>query len=282
MARPLLARISLSATTVALVAVACWEGCGGETWHPAATLDCSGEGSYFVAEKYMSLTQAASWFSYHDSTPTGVIGGTDGGVPLVTPIEGDGGRCGSSYALTLVSSGFQDYGSAFGDYGFNQGHMCPTPDGGMGACGTDASGYEGIAFWARSPGVHSKSVTLEITDTHSDNGSVTQCLDVITPDGGGAQNSGGATNTTMPSGSTGIPSPSGTCGNYFSYVLRTTDDWQLYKIPFSSFYQAPQPNRSPGGFDPSNLALLLVVVPKEANLQLWIDEIGFYPNKDGG
>ncbi len=76
--------------------------------------------------------------------------------------------------------------------------------------------------------------------------------------------------------------PANACGNSFNYPLLTSDNWQLYKIPFSAFTQSFQPDRVPKGFDPSTFYNINVLVPKEAELQLWVDDLGFYPHKDGG
>lgn len=273
------------------------QGCGA-TWHSPAPLDCSGEGSYDIIERY-SVGGTVTWYSYQDTTPGGII--TDGGAgdasfPWTRAIE-DGGRCGSMAALVLAAEGFHDYGAGFGDY--DPGSLqtsCFLPDGGPANCPIDASAYQGIAFWARSPGGHTKAVTLEIADTHSDNaGNNTACTYDPTLEGG--TNGGPVVQITQIGAGGGTtligglpPFPPGTCGDLFNYVLLTTDEWQLYKVPFASFYQNPTYGgstaqaRAPGGFDPSTFYRIIIVVPKEANLELWIDELGFYPKRapDGG
>jgi hypothetical protein len=191
--------------------------------------------------------------------------------------------------LVLTSSGYQDYGAGFQDYHFGNliiesGYL----NGVLGTLPYDASKYEGIAFWARSPGATTKAVTLQMTDGHSNDNSsnLTSCIYetgfdagmgvtemVMTTSGSSTVTAGG---TTLP------PLPPGTCSNPFSYVFEFTDDWQLYEIPFSAFFQAATPNRAPAGFDPSTFFGFGLLVPKEVYLELWIDELGFYPKADGG
>jgi hypothetical protein len=62
-------------------------------------------------------------------------------------------------------------------------------------------------------------------------------------------------------------------------AILTTENWQLYTIPFSSFNQAFQPDRIPSGLDTAKLALFTVVVPKESVVDLWIANLGFYRTK---
>lgn len=271
-----------------------------EAVHPPSTIDCSQADSYDIIETY-SLTTTPTWYQYGDTTPGAVeTPGTvlvDGGYPIPwTEAIENGGLCGSQVALVLQSEGFHDYGSGFGDY--DPGSLltaCLFPDGATGAnCSYDASAYQGIAFWARSPGNHTKSVTVELADGNSYDSpsALTQCLYqtnfidsgglagqptmvVVSPTGV----SGTGTTTT---GGSGQQLPPGTCGNNFVYPLVTSDDWQLYKIPFSAFYQTATPNKEPKGFDPSTFFWLGMIVPKEAQLELWIDGLGFYPKKQAG
>jgi hypothetical protein len=294
--------LASTAAPIVLAVVGC-----GEPWRTAAPLDCAGEGSYDIAEHYQLGTSpeitsggvsAQTWFKYGDMTPGGIedgdeagVGGDGGTIPWTRPIPG--GRCGSTVALVLMSSGYQDYGSGFEDYHF--GNLVTTSgylNGQLGILPYNASKYEGIAFWARSPGATTKAVTLQATDGHSNDDSVmnlTSCIYEVGVDAGSGSGSGTTTitsasgsATTTTGGSALPPLPPGTCGNTFSYVFQFTDDWQLYEIPFSAFFQAATPNRAPTGFDPSTFFGFGVIVPKEAQLELWIDELGFYPKTDGG
>ncbi len=69
------------------------------------------------------------------------------------------------------------------------------------------------------------------------------------------------------------------CGNPFRRRLLTSSDWQLYILPWDSFYQEPQNNRLPDGIDPSVILEFTVVAPRESNLELWLDDFAFYRNR---
>jgi hypothetical protein len=66
------------------------------------------------------------------------------------------------------------------------------------------------------------------------------------------------------------------CGNTFRRPLVVTENWELYFLPFDSFSQDPLPSRSPTGMDTSAIYQFGFQIPKEANLELWIDDITFY------
>jgi hypothetical protein len=247
------------------------------------------------------------WYGYGDLTP-GAYWTGEPTAPPVEPIE-NGGRCGSMNALFLQSRGFQDYGSGFGTYsiggyattsvpGLTQ-TPCPDPlvAGGFSACAIDATGYDGLTFWARSldptGAPTTKGFTLTINDKSSSHG-VTS-VDAGTGDGSPScipydASPNGSANTYLPTIGTGpagggitsaVP-PANACGNGFTYPLLTTDQWQLYTIPWSAFGQLARPNREPDGFDPSSFMQVTIVVPKEAMSALWIDNLGLYRAKRGG
>lgn len=290
---------------IALSALALSEQGCTESWHSPTELDCAPDTTYDKIETYElgSLTQNPPWASYGDTTP----GATrtqqpDGGAFPTQPIE-DGGRCGSLRSLLLQSSGYHDYGSGFIDYnpGGDQvlcSTLTPVPDAAVGnpneTCPINAAGYEGIAFWARSPGASTKTVTLELTDTHSYNPSLndaglpsalTDCTPSVIDAGSNGVNVYTSTapgNVATGSTVASAQPPPNSCGNYFQYWLITSADWQFYQIPFSAFHQTASPNRNAQGFDPSTFYSLTVIVDKESQLNLWFDDFGFYPKKNGG
>ncbi|MDP9002703.1 MAG: hypothetical protein M3O46_21650 [Myxococcota bacterium] len=291
---------------VALLSMAA--GCGGsrQLQEPAPT-DCRVEGQYreWVVENYDTWSMPGTtpgWYSYGDPTPGAVITGLDGGptwpeggLRWTWPIE-DGGPCGTRTAMLLQSHGFQDYGSGFGTYSFgnNLQSGCTGPDGAAENCSIDAGAFDGIRFWARTvdlrteaigPEDTTKTVTLAINDKTSYAGGYgSVCTLYIAPDSGqniagpgsASMNSGVNSSSLMGSSVGAYVLPADACGNAFSYPLVTSDRWQFYTIPFSAFTQAPRPNRIPTGFDPSSFFQFVVVVPKEARLELWIANLGFY------
>jgi hypothetical protein len=74
-------------------------------------------------------------------------------------------------------------------------------------------------------------------------------------------------------------SPPGSCGNSFLFTLAVTDQWQLYTVPFSAFFQELKPNLRPEGVNPAHVNGFSVRMPKEANIALWIDDLAFYKRK---
>jgi hypothetical protein len=177
----------------------------------------------------------------------------------------------------LRSAGHTDWGSLFGDW-----KLASPPDTAFCAnCGpTDASGYDGLAFWARSAGGDS-GVTL-LVDTWQTSASGT---DGIAAAGEVCKldcNAGSGTQSRDAAGvitSQTYVSPPGTCGNSFQRQLQVTNQWRLYLLPFSSFYQDLKPNRSASGLDPQHINGLTIRTAKEASVELWIDDISFYKHK---
>jgi hypothetical protein len=156
----------------------------------------------------------------------------------------------------------------------------------------DGSQFEGIAFWARTPGASNHSVTLSLnnadTAVQSSTGycylprvPASRCTPAPTDATAGLgaavvdYQSGTATAGGVP---TRIPEQ-GECGNAFQRVLTTTPDWQFYTLPFDTFYQLPYPNRIASGFDSSTLLQIAVVFPREVRTELWIANFRFYRRK---
>jgi hypothetical protein len=214
---------------------------------------------------------------------SGVGGTTSGGSTgtgflsvAIEPIE-DGGRCGSMNAMVLRSAGHTDWGSLFGDW-----KLASAP--GTAFCDTcgpwDGTGYEGIAIWARSSATTDKTVSV-LLDTWQTSASGTTDVDptlvckVDCSAGTGTRSIDEAGNVT----SQAYVSPPGTCGNGFQRTLTVTAQWQLYFLPFNSFYQELKPNLAPGGVDPSHINGLTLRTAKEAVVELWVDDIAFYRRK---
>lgn len=220
------------------------------------------------------------------STSTGAAAGTGGAggsgtgsatlSVAIQPIE-DAGRCGSLNALVLRSSGHTDWGSVFGDWRLASAPGTAFCDN----CGPwDGTGYEGIAFWARSSDNGDKSVTL-LLDTWQTSSSGTENVDpalVCKFDcsaGSGTRSRDEAGNVTSQT----YVSPPGSCGNSFQRLLSFTSDWQFYVVPFSSFYQELKPNLSADGVNPAHINGLSIRPAKEASVEIWLDDISFYRRK---
>ena len=274
--------------------------CSAST-RPAQVTDCNAAEGYELSTALRSFETADetdAWFSGGDVTGskvapaipalsaacggggTATVSGTGGSSATanlsfaVEPIEG-GGRCGSLNAMVLRSSGHTDWGSLFGDW-----KLASDPS----ACNTcgpwNGGGYEGLAIWARS-GSNSDQSVIILLDTWQTSAAGTTGVDpslvckVDCSVGSGTRSRDEAGNVTSQT----YVSPPGTCGNSFQRTLSVTTQWQLYFLPFSSFYQDLKPNQVSGGIDPSHINGLTLRTAKEAGLELWIDDIAFYRRK---
>jgi len=156
----------------------------------------------------------------------------------------------------------------------------------------DGSDYDGIAFWARTPGVSNHSVYLSFNNADTQVVNRTSCNYPRTPAQSRCVNP--PTDATAGLGFSVVDYQSGTataggvqtripqvgeCGNAFQHYLETTPDWQFYTLPFDSLWQLPYPNRIPTGFDASTLLQIAVVFPKEVRTELWIANFRFYRQK---
>jgi hypothetical protein len=66
------------------------------------------------------------------------------------------------------------------------------------------------------------------------------------------------------------------CGNSFFTVLVASETWQFHRVPFQSLAQAPWPNRTASGIDRSQILGRAIRMPKESEVELWIDDFGLY------
>jgi hypothetical protein len=69
------------------------------------------------------------------------------------------------------------------------------------------------------------------------------------------------------------------CGHEFNYVVSTTQEWQLYLVPFDDLRQVRSANWNPAGFDRSGLWAFVIRTPREAQMQLWLDDVAFYRHR---
>jgi len=156
----------------------------------------------------------------------------------------------------------------------------------------DGSQFEGIAFWARTPGVSNHSVTIALNN--ADTALITPsgtCYEPHEPMGRCTSSPVDATaglgqavvdyqsGTATAGGVTARVPQLGECGNSFQRVLTTTPDWQFYTLPFDTFFQLPYPNRISSGFDSSTVLQITVMFPKEVRTELWIANFRFYRKK---
>ena len=253
MARLLSTLLVLSATCAML-------GCGAQAARIDPGPDCTAGAGYDLSRTFMDASKVVpagstpSGFNFGDTTPGATLSWQTEAVDPST-------TCGDMQVLDIQSAGHNDYGSSFFLL--------------LGAF--NATGAEGISFWARSPVVaSSKTVTLEISDANTDSGGGI-CVDTTTT----TSTDMGINTPTVVSGSnaTNLPNyvpPADACGNYFLSPFQFTNEWTLYLLPFEQFAQLAQPSRSPNGIDTAALYEFGFQIPKESQFDLWIDHIGVY------
>jgi len=259
-------------------------GCSTYATMESAPLDCPAVEAGYVFAYLPGLKEtpddtagSSSWWGAGDYLP---VGGTTRAIPT-KEVMPDGERCGSKTAEVLRTSNYTDWGSLFGFSNF------------VGPKEGDTS-WEGIAFWARAPGNTTKGFTLLLDDPNTANSTTSPgyCVNygsssdpaqtgpttVTGPDGTPISTSGSATFSPYPEA----------CGNGYSVVMLVTGEWAFYAIPFSRFQQDAKPNRVPNerlttvGTVPGTALLtdslrnLIIRFAKEANAELWIDNLAFY------
>ena len=234
-------------------------GCSNSIDRLPTEVDCSVLDGYEF-DVLQDFETAQQWYGYGDST--------EGGVNSVGLLPLDPPRCGSTQALVLSSSSYDDWGAGFGEY-------ATAMDIDMDGLGyADGSAYVGMSFWARSPGATTKGVSFNVTDRNT-NVNGMRCIDadaIVAMGGEGyTTNEGGQQ---VPVGQE-LPGPMD-CGNDFRRIIAVSEEWQLYRLPFSTFTQDDLPNRQPGGMDTSGIYLFGFVIPKESTIRLELDDIAFY------
>jgi hypothetical protein len=278
-------------------------GCSTYSTYRPVSIDCTADSGYDLDPVDMS-----SAFTYGDTTTGAVI------TAAVTPLP-DNPRCANASALLITAHRFNDWGAATGFYAF--GPADPTDPTMAKRLTRNESAYTGVSFWARAPGATGKSFTIVLDDfntadptplaagssdpTTDPDPMDSNCIGYATPDGG-MQNVtiyDPATGMVLSSGSTTVTALNA-CGNAYQVIPTVANDWAFYTIPFGQFHQTAQPNRVPNdkltetGTAPgtslltSKLRNFLIRIPKATDMELWIDNLGFYRKKgsvvgaDGG
>lgn len=290
--------MSVGRTSVGLalfLALAGTLGCNAYPTLKPVPPDCSADLGYDF--QYVYTFDAVSSTNFYGSGDH-----PDADVSVAPTVQSltDGARCGSTTALLLHTEHNNDWGSLFGIYSFGP---------------RDESPYEGLSFWARSPGNTSKSFTVLLDDTNTENlatpancsldagtppspvdsGSVV-CKNYCMPDGGTGGVSYGydpSTGLTVGGATTNAP-PADACGNSYYVLAQVTTGWQFYTFPFAQFRQLAEPNRVPNshftdtGSVPgtelltSALMGLTFRMPPESDMNLWLSHLGFYRKKVAG
>jgi hypothetical protein len=241
----------------------------------------------------------AAWTAYGDGSmwrPDGTAACIINAAKGLKPE--DGPVCGMSRVMLFHTVGCTNWGSGAHENALTYQGLGTDPFFASGYY--DATGYLGLAIWARAVGPTNYSVALSIDDADT---AVTGTLPGTPPVVGNPPASRctpspvdatGSATAALVDVTTGIniaggiagrvPQP-GECGNTFQRVWTVTGDWQLYLLPFSSFYQSALPNRIPSGFDPTTFYQMTISFPKQVETDLEIASVSFYKPKgmpDGG
>ena len=235
---------------------------------------CTADDGYeFLSVSVFDTVGETAWWTSGDSTPNKVATASIENI-------GDGPRCDSQAAAVLRSAGNNDWGSLFGYNNFGP--------------GKPAAAYEGMSFWARAPGNTTKGFTLLLDDPNTANVTGANCKFYGT--GGGTGAAGGTsidpnTGQTLSSGTISRAIYPDECGNGYTAVMLVTSEWRFYTVPFAAFHQDARPNRVPNalltevgpvpgtGLLTDQLKTFILRMPKEANTELWIDNLAFYNKK---
>lgn len=268
-------------------------GCSAGEQRTAEAVDCSAADAY----EFQNISDFAGgdsgWFLYADNTPGGVPDPALTPNVLVTQAPPPG-RCGDLGMVELKAYGHNQYGAGFGDYVHNDE-----------ISRANGTGYEGISFWARSPGNTDKTFMLNVDDGRTivyppkppaEGGLPPATSADQDLDGDGLIGAGDVARGTRcrlppdpklgkvacyyggqlpPSTPTRVPEPD-ECGNQFHTYVTTTENWQLFLIPWSELVQWPCPNRLDGGIDPADVAGFQIKLAQGTNYDIWLDNIAFY------
>jgi hypothetical protein len=174
--------------------------------------------------------------------------------------------CDLTQALVFASSGSHDWGSLAGNYVVPNFGSTPESD-------KNASGYEGLSFWARS--LYDRSLALSLGDDTvvelPENAA--SCEPQYLDDAG----------TLNPAfyfpPESGLPAADG-CGNSFVTQLLTSDRWEFYTIPFTAFTQIAQdPRVRPNGINRAAVLAISMRAPKDSIVETWFANFAWYRAK---
>jgi hypothetical protein len=257
-------------------------GCSAYSTYKTVPLDCT------VVNGYQFKTIDA--FDTPGSAPLWTSADcTTGSVMAVSEVAlTDGPVCGNTAALEIQASDNDQWGSLTGYNNFGP---------------RDASAYQGISFWARSPGDTTKGFTILLDDpnTNTDTGvtpPIGNCTVYPTVDAGACGSTSGpativdpGTGAILSSGTLTAPPLPNACGNGYTTVELVTGNWSFYTIPFGAFQQIKDPNLVPNvdlpetGSAPgtslitSALLDLTFRMQKAAIMNLQISNLAFYRAK---
>jgi hypothetical protein len=285
-------------------------GCGvSNRVQNGPSVDCSVADAYEFLNINNFTAIDSGWYYYADTTPQETtIASLQAQYPNVPPIDlakkyglayqqavtlDAPGRCGDTRVLELVARGYNFWGAGFADWQ----HETSKADG---------TGYQGLSFWARSAPNTEKTFmfyvddgrTIVLTRAKPDAAGVFSATGPNDQDlnGDGLLNAGDIAFDTEcrippvqalcdpacyyggvqpPAAAVCVPA-SNECGNQFHKYITTTEDWQLFLIPWNELVQWPCPNRLEGGINPADIRKFEIKVRQGTNYEIEIDNIAFY------
>jgi hypothetical protein len=235
-------------------------------------VDCTAANAYELLNIFDFEGSDSGWYLFTDHTPGGVPDPTITSNVAVAVL--DPPRCDSHQALEFLAYGNNYWGAGFGDWAHN-------------SAPADGTGYEGISFWARSPGNTDKTFLLSVDDNQTfkasgvapgDIASGTNCRMPPPQSIGDPSCYYGGTQT--PDAVTRVPEPD-ECGNSFHTWVTTTEDWQLFLIPWDELVQWPCPNRVAGGINPAQILQFQIRLVQGSHYDIWLDDMNFYRLRAG-
>jgi hypothetical protein len=214
------------------------------------------------------------WYPVPDHT---IQQGSDRSVVTVAalvPTDTDPLPCGLTEGIEFKSLMNHDWGSFVGVYHDEPdetGIVPPLPGG-------DATGFEGLSFWAKSR--YDKGLTLELTDKLSDEeAGLCEPATYFVNDAGMISDFGTPVQNPDFDDENGLP-VANACGNNFSALLLPTERWAFYTIPFKRFRQTRQDaSLKPGGIDLANIWRLLIRAPRGAVVEASFLNLAWYREK---
>jgi hypothetical protein len=178
------------------------------------------------------------WFSYNDHTPGSFQEPPDDIYPIPTEELPSKSRCQSVYAIHVRAGGLADWGGGVGM------KLVDRP--------TDASQFDGVAFWARKGPTSFPALRLNVSDVHThEEGGV---CDPKAPDKDPKR-----------------------CGDAFGGYVSLSQSWQLFTIDFAEMRQGGWGMRAPS-FDLTRLYALSFQY-QAGNWDIFIDDVSFFKRK---
>lgn len=268
--KQILCLCSLSATLAAL-------GCSAPEHRVRPAPDCAEEQRYDLLSTPTYNSAGLYYSAPNPGTPDPVAAKTTMEAGMLGPEA----FCGHTTAVVFKTQGNHDWGSLVGTYPVPPDTLAAMK--GMASTLTpadmDASGYEGLSFWAR--GRYDRSISINLEDA-TVNQAAEKCVpaEIITDEDMNGVEDPGTYPTTNRAfyDKYGRPVADG-CNLTFSVGFIPTEWWSFYTIPFNAFTQGgnePDARRRPEGIDRSTISRVVIRAPKDTFVENWFVNFAWY------